>query len=224
MAHVPDSEGGANGYVSSRQFFIYKFSKQQASVRCSCCVHGLFRQHCTLTRRWLTCRCCRRCRKAPASLSASNASTCTRPPPLQAGLAGLSFDEGEFGVCGYITKVRRWAGDEPFLFAGHTYALAILVKAAGQADLSGVLVEPTLVCTAAPCVLVSSLHPLRCHALVFLCAARAQLLDVDAAGKLGAWQHLRMEPPASSAATPFTLFLHLFLYPPCAPTCRAWML
>ncbi|PSC69067.1 peptidyl-prolyl cis-trans cyclophilin-type [Micractinium conductrix] len=50
MAHVPDSEGGANGYVSSRQFFIYKFSKQQA------------------------------------------------------GLAGLSFDEGEFGVCGYITK------------------------------------------------------------------------------------------------------------------------
>lgn len=30
------------------------------------------------------------------------------PPPhtLQAGLAGLSFDEGEFGVCGYIVKAR----------------------------------------------------------------------------------------------------------------------
>lgn len=26
---------------------------------------------------------------------------------VQAGLAGLSFDEGEFGVCGYVTKVRR---------------------------------------------------------------------------------------------------------------------
>lgn len=25
---------------------------------------------------------------------------------LQAGLAGLSFEEGEFGVCGYVVKVR----------------------------------------------------------------------------------------------------------------------
>lgn len=49
MAHLPDT-GGASGFVSGTQFFIYKFDRQQA------------------------------------------------------GLAGLSFDEGEFGVCGYITK------------------------------------------------------------------------------------------------------------------------
>jgi len=30
MAHLPDSEaGGDSGYVSGRQWFIYKFDKQQ---------------------------------------------------------------------------------------------------------------------------------------------------------------------------------------------------
>ena len=32
--------------------------------------------------------------------------TALPPCSLQADLAGLSFDEGEFGVCGYIVKVR----------------------------------------------------------------------------------------------------------------------